>query len=90
MPTDGIGGLPSRPLTDAERQSLNRHAATDFCHPIYQRADDADAIVAIYLGSNDHIHILLYNPTTKSWERVETIDTPASLTTASELDAEAV
>lgn len=90
MTTDGIHGLPSRPLTEADRQALARHAEIVFCRPIYHLSDNADAIVSVYLGTNERIHILIYNQEQAAWEHVETVAEPASLTDESGLDPEAI
>jgi hypothetical protein len=90
MTTDAIRGFPSRPLTEADCQALARHAEIAFCRPIYHLTDDADAIVSVYLGTNERIHILIYNAEQAAWERVETVAEPASLTDESGLDSEAI
>lgn len=90
MTTDGIHGLPSRPLTESDRQALARHAEITFCRPIYHLADDSDAIVSVYLGTNERIHILIYNQEEEAWERVETVAEPASLTEEPGIDSDAI
>ena len=90
MPTDGLRGLPAQPLTQAHLRSLASHQDIGICYPIYQLVDNPEAIIALYLGINNRIHLLLYNPTEECWDRLETVGEPEALTEASQLDTEAI
>ena len=90
MSTDGIRGLPAQPLTEAQLRSLASHRSIGICYPIYQLADGSNAIISLYLGINDRIHFLLYNPVEEQWEQLKTIDEPESLMEASGLDTETI
>lgn len=89
MPAESMTSFPARPLTTADLRSIISHPNIGAYQPLYRRADDPDAIIMLYLESNDRIHMLLYNPAHEGWERVDTIDEPDSLTKESGLNTNA-
>ncbi|MFB6229294.1 MAG: hypothetical protein ABEH88_12220 [Halobacteriales archaeon] len=90
MSENGLSGLPNRPLTNSDLRSLASHPDIGMCDPTYQLEDDPNAIIAFFLELNDQINVLMFNPEDESWEAVESISEPDSLTEESELDGAAI
>lgn len=83
---DMIRGLPDRPLTREDVQSLSVHSKVNVCHPVYQLVDDDDAIVSLLFGTGDRLHVLIYDRDKHTWERVDTVDSWEGLTEDTGLD----
>lgn len=80
MAPNGLAGLPTRPLTRADLRALSSHPSIDICEPVYQLVDDPDAVTSLFLGINDQIHLVLFNPDDEHWEVAESVQEPESLT----------
>lgn len=87
MTTNGLDSLPTRPLTRSDLRSLSSHPSIEICEPVYQLVDDPDAITSLFLGINDQIRVLLFNPNEEHWEVAETVQEPESLTEESGINS---
>lgn len=75
-----FSGLPDRPVTEVETQALDQHSDIDFCHPVYQLADDPESIVVIVLAKDDRAYFLYFNTERRRWEQLVDTDMPEAVT----------
>lgn len=86
MTANPVGGLPDRPLARSDIRALAGHPTIDICHPVYQLAGDDDAIISVFVGVGDRIHVLIYDPEEHTWEQVDSVGSWEGLTEEVGLD----
>ncbi|MDQ2052752.1 hypothetical protein RBH26_20120 [Natronolimnohabitans sp. A-GB9] len=80
MAVNPVGGLPNRPLTRSDIHALTGHPKIDICHPVYQLVNDEDAIISVFLGVGEQVHVLIFDPEKRAWEKVDSTGSWEGLT----------